>query len=191
MAADVADTAHIFDPGENHSPGNFPAGRIENEGVDVLRALQFFQIFAGSPFASALVRAYCFCDYTGSQALNPRFTGRTQSNHHQNRQHQKQRLRRPERQKDLQEKAFHFRVLAPGRANMYPTPRIVLMWSPLSSESPSFRRTLLTCISMLRSNGMNFRLSTAFTNRSRVTTRPASRNSTSSRLNSTEVNSTG
>ena len=59
------------------------------------------------------------------------------------------------------------------------------------SVSPSFLRTLLTCISMLRSKGENFRLSTAFTSRSRGTTRPASRSNTSNRLNSTEVRSTG
>src|SRR5205085_2805284 len=56
---------------------------------------------------------------------------------------------------------------------------------------PSFLRTLLTCISMLRSKGENLRLSTKVARRSRVTTRPASRSSASSRLNSTEVNSTG
>ena len=50
---------------------------------------------------------------------------------------------------------------------------------------------ICSVMSMLRSNGENFRLSTALTSSSRVTTRPASRNKTSSRLNSTDVNSTG
>jgi hypothetical protein len=67
---------------------------------------------------------------------------------------------------------------------------MVLMCSSLS-VSPSFLRTLLTCMSMLRSKGENLRLSTAFTRRSRGTTRPASRSRTSSRLNSTDVSSTG
>src|SRR5256885_9083966 len=139
----------------------------------VLRTLQIVEIRSCSLFSTILKLIHGSGDYPRAHVLNSRLSSGTQSDHHKNRKHHEQSLRRPERQKNLEKKASHFLPFTDGRANMYPTPRIVLMWSPLSSESPSFRRTLLTCMSMLRSNGMNLRLRTAFTNRSRVTTRPA------------------
>src|SRR6202142_4050022 len=114
-------------------------------------------------------------------------------------QHQEERLRHPVGQENSDKQASQVsspRAVVPlawsrGCAKMYPTPRTVLMWSLPMSESPSFLRTLLTCMSILRSNGENLRLSTASTRCSRVTTRPASRSKTWSKLNSTEVNSMG
>src|SRR5690348_6010348 len=99
----------------------------------------------------------------------------------------------PERQKDFEKQTSHrvpFLPLGRASAKMYPAPRMVLMCSS-ESESPSFFRTLLTCMSILRSNGENFRPRTSSTRASRVTTRPASRSSTCSNPNSTDVSSTG
>src|SRR6202158_3484920 len=107
---------------------------------------------------------------------------------------QEKRLGHPVGKKNLEKQTPHGLTFSAatscGRVKMYPTPRTVLMWSTPESESPSFLRILLTCMSMLRSKGENLRLNTISTRRSRGTTRPASRNSTCNRLNSTEVNST-
>src|SRR5262249_3384903 len=114
-------------------------------------------------------------------------------------EHQEESLCDPVGQEDSDKQASHLpsplagalATWSRGWAKMYPTPRTVLMWSLPLSESPSFLRILLTCISMLRSKGENLRLSTTSTRCSRVTTRPASRSRTCRRLNSTEVSSTG
>src|SRR5437879_11407062 len=112
---------------------------------------------------------------------------RTNRQRNQNREHHEQRLGRPVRKKNFQKQTSHEVLLlaSRGRAKIYPAPRTVLMCSVPPSVSPSFFRTLLTCISMLRSKGENLRAKTALASRSRVTTRTASRNTTCSRLNST------
>src|SRR5687767_2230849 len=73
---------------------------------------------------------------------------------------------------------------------MYPTPRIVLIRSMPFNWWPNFLRRLLTCMSMLRSNGDNSRPKTSFTRSSRLTIWPALRSSISSRSYSTPVSST-
>src|SRR5437588_12289862 len=101
-------------------------------------------------------------------------------------------LGEPERDEDLpKEPACHAFCRLAGAANIYPTPRTVLMrFSASSSPPPSFLRNLLTCTSTLRSNGASGRPKAVWASSSRVTTVPALRSSNSKTLNSTLVRST-
>src|SRR5579872_5860623 len=171
---------------------------IEEIGSNMLCLFEIIDVLAKRRPAAMLISIDRIIQ-GGRKQCFPGGTSRTECLGDEDRQQDKERERSPKRQKNLQEETFHeFLALSPtfsrgasrGRAKMYPTPRMVLMCSS-ASVSPSFLRTLLTCISMLRSNGENLRLSTAFTRRSRGTTRPASRSKTSKRLNSTDVRSTG
>src|SRR5215469_2919110 len=164
---------------------------IKEHRVDVLRIAQPSQVLFEAEVPASLVSLHRFAQKLRLHGLNRgELACRPGCDRQQDGNYQGQGQRQPEREKDSEEQGSHLAPFLFGRAKakMYPAPRMVLMWS---SSSPSFFRTLLTCISMLRSKGENFRPSTSSTSASRVTTRPASRRSTCSRLNSTEVSSTG
>ena len=86
--------------------GEFVAGGIKNESAHILRAKKFFQIVVDAALSTSLVGIHRLRQSLRRLILDsmPR---RTQGNRDHDRQHRRQRQRCPERQEDLQEKAFH------------------------------------------------------------------------------------
>src|SRR5208282_38034 len=87
--------AYILDPGWRRPAGKIVARRIENKCPHMLRMKNPFEIVVRGALSTALVGVDRLGKNLRSLSLNP--MPRIQGNSSQDRQHQEQRLRRPER----------------------------------------------------------------------------------------------
>src|ERR1035438_2428693 len=85
----------ILDPRRYRTPREFTARGIKNKCAHMLSMKDFFQIIVRAALSAALISIDGFDQSLESPILNP-VTRRTQSDRHQNRQHQRECQRRPE-----------------------------------------------------------------------------------------------
>ena len=86
----------------------------------MLLMLQIFQVIMRFARSTVLIGVNGFGERGRAQRIPRRITLRTQRQHHEHGQHQKQCLRYPERKKNLEEETFHDVVFtfSRGRAKM-------------------------------------------------------------------------
>src|SRR5580704_11521525 len=99
--------------------GNFLTLLVEQENAHVLGVFQIHQVLPDLAISAFLVSAHRIVERGSAQRVPRRITS-TKVQLHQHGQHDKKRLRHPERQKNSQEQTLHveLRTFSRGRAKM-------------------------------------------------------------------------